>query len=132
MTLQLKQVVQQDDLRLVQDALTQLERGERTVTLPSVLTPFLSDLLRHVQQGDALTVVTVGQELSTNEAATLLGVSRPFLIHNLLDAGLLPFHYVGSHRRVPAGSLLAYRREQQRRYALLDELAEEAQELDLY
>ncbi|KQR33008.1 hypothetical protein [Deinococcus sp. Leaf326] len=90
MTLQLKQVVQQEDLRLVQDALTQLEQGERTVTLPSVFTPFLSDLLRHIQQGEALTVVTTEQEFTTNEAAALLGVSRPFLIHNLLDAGMLP------------------------------------------
>ena len=108
MTLQLKQVVQPEDLRLVQDALTQLE------------------------QGKALTVVTIDQELTTNEAAALLGVSRPFLIHKLLDAGLLPFHHVGSHRRISAGDLLAYREEQQRRFALLDELAEEAQELDLY
>ena len=132
MTVQLKQVVQQEDLRLVRDALTQLEQGEHTVTLPSVLTPFLSDLLRHIQQGEALTVVTTAQELTTNEAAALLGVSRPFLIHNLLDAGLLPFHRVGSHRRISAGDLLAYRKEQQRRTALLDELAREAQDLDLY
>lgn len=132
MTLQLKQGVQQEDLRLVQDALTQLEQGERTVTLPSVLTAFLSDLLRHIQQGAALTVVTTEQELTTNEASNLLGVSRPFLIHNLLDAGLLPFQLVGSHRRISVGDLLSYRESPQRRYGLLDELVEETQDLDLY
>lgn len=132
MTLELKQVVTPEDMRLVQDALTQLERGEHTVTLPSVLTPFLSGLLRHVQQGEALTVMTREQQLSTNEAAALLGVSRPFLIHNLLEAGLIPFHYVGSHRRVAAADLLHYRDEQQRRRELLDEIVRGAQDIGLY
>lgn len=132
MTLELKQVMQQDDLRLVDHALTQLEKGEATVTLPAALTPFLSELLRHVRQGDELTVVTREQELTTNEAALLLGVSRPFLIHNLLEAGIIPFHFVGSHRRVSMADLLAYQQEKERQHALLDEIAREAQEMGLY
>lgn len=132
MTLELKQVMQQEDLRLVEHALTQLERGEATVTLPAVLTPFLSELLRHVRQGDELTVVTRGQELTTNEAALLLGVSRPFLIHNLLEAGIIPFHFVGSHRRVSMADLLAYQQEKERQHKLMDEIAQEAQEMGLY
>lgn len=132
MALELKQVMQQEDLRLVDHALTQLEKGEATVTLPAALTPFLSELLRHVRQGDELTVVTRGQELTTNEAAVLLGVSRPFLIHNLLEAGIIPFHFVGSHRRVSMADLLAYQQEKERQHALMDEIASEAQEMGLY
>ncbi|MFC3860331.1 helix-turn-helix domain-containing protein [Deinococcus antarcticus] len=132
MTLELKQLTGLDDLRLVQDALHQLERGEATVTLPATLTPFLSDLLRHIRQGDALTVVTSGQALSTNQAADLLGVSRPFLIHNLLEAGLIPFHYVGTHRRVLAADVLAYQQEKERQQELLDEITAEAQAMGLY
>lgn len=88
MTLELKREVSSKDLQLVGDALAQLERGEHTVTLPDSLTSFFSDLLRHVQQGDTLTVLTTAQELTTNEAAELLGVSRPFLVNNLLEAGV--------------------------------------------
>lgn len=131
MTLELKQLTGQQDLHLVEEALSQLERGE-AVTLPPALTSFFEQLLRHVQQGEALTVITSAQELSTNEAAALLGVSRPFLIHNLLEAGLIPFHYVGTHRRVKAADLRAYQRERERQQRLLDELTAEAQDMDLY
>lgn len=132
MTLELKQLTGPQDLHLIGEALTQLERGEATVTLPPALAPFLSELLRHIQQGDQLTVITSGQELSTNEAAEVLGVSRPFLIHNLLEAGLIPFHYVGSHRRIQGADLLAYQQERERQHKLLDEIAAEAQDMGLY
>ena len=132
MTLELKQGMPAKDLQLVGDALAQLERGEQTVTLPDSLTTFFSELLRHVQQGDTLTVFTTPQELTTNEAAELLGVSRPFLVSNLLEAGAIAFHYVGSHRRIYAADVLAYQQERQRREALLAEINREAQDMDLY
>lgn len=132
MTLELKTVMGERELQQVQDALVQLEQGQRTVTLPESLTPFFQELLRHVEQGDALTVLATGQALTTNQAAALLGVSRPFLVNNLLEAGLIPFHRVGSHRRVHSADLLAYMTERERRRALMQELSDEAQELDLY
>ena len=131
MTLDLKQLTGPQDLHLVKDALSQLERGE-AVTLPPALTSFLGKLLRHVEQGEALTVITSGQHLSTNEAAEVLGVSRPFLIQNLLNAGLIPFHYVGSHRRIQAADLLAYQQEREMLHKLLDEITAEAQDMGLY
>lgn len=132
MTLELKRGLPAKDLQVIGDALAQLERGEQTVTLPGSLAPFLSELLRHVQRGEDLTVFTSAQELTTNEAAELLGVSRPFLVSHLLKTGTLPFHYVGSHRRIYVSDLLAYQQEQRRQEELLAKIAREAQDMDLY
>lgn len=130
MTLELKPVTQQEDRQRIQEALAQLEQGQ-PIQVPATMASFLSDVLRHAQQGDHLTVLTAEQELSTIEAAELLGVSRPFLVGNLLEAGVIPFHYVGSHRRVYARDLTAYQQEKERKLKLLRMLSEEVQELGL-
>jgi excisionase family DNA binding protein len=64
-------------------------------------------------KGNALLVVPVQAELSTYEAAELLGVSRPFLIR-LLEKEELPYRVVGRHRRIPCEALLAYKERTQR------------------
>lgn len=99
------------------------------------LSPLLTKLLRHslheLQQGRGLTIIPTESELSTVEAAHLLGVSRPFLVANLLDAGVIPFHLVGTHRRIALRDLLAYQQEKQRQQAVLNELAALDQEMGL-
>ena len=109
----------------------QLESGEQ-VALPAVVAQLLRHSVGELLSGQAVTVLPTEQELSTFEAAKLLGVSRPFLISNLLETGIIPFHRVGSHRRIALRDLMAYQTEQQRRYALLEELAALDQELGLY
>ena len=87
-------------------------------------------MLEEIAEGNAVSVVLVQAELMTQQAAEMLGVSRPFLA-GLLE-GALPFHKVGTHRRVRLGDLLIYkRREHEARQQTLDELVRQGQELGL-
>lgn len=82
-------------------------------------------------EGKSLTLIPSDAELSTQQAADLLNVSRPHLV-KLLEAGQIPFKKVGAHRRIELKDVLAYE-EQQRapRKDQLDFLSQQAQELNL-
>jgi excisionase family DNA binding protein len=109
----------------------QLVRTGEVVALPNSAMRLFVDLLGHMGRGDAVRLVAVNAELSTQQAADLLNVSRPYLI-SLLDEGKLEYRKVGRHRRIPARAALAYKDATRARSAkLLDEMAEEAQALGL-
>ena len=79
---------------------------------PSDLRGFLSDLAGAMRTGEPVTVtLSVGtpadQLLTTSETAVSLGISRPYL-YRLLDAGKIPFAYIGTHRRIKRGDIDAY------------------------
>jgi excisionase family DNA binding protein len=94
------------------------------------VTRLVLDLLRSIGKGEAGALVPFGAELSTQEAADLLNVSRPFLV-KLIESGDLPHHEVGTHRRIRAEDLFAYkRRRDSERDEALSKLARLGQEID--
>ena len=101
------------------------------VVLPTSAIRLLLDILAELGAGNAVKVIPIHAELTTQEAADLLNVSRPHIV-KLIENGGLKGHKTGKHRRVLFADLMAYR---QRRLAesdaALDELAQQAQELDL-
>jgi excisionase family DNA binding protein len=103
------------------------EGPEISVTIPREAFAQFLEVLGQMANGNAVTIVPVHAELTTQQAADMLNVSRPFLI-SLLDAGKIPFRLVGTHRRVRAADLLDYqRKDEAERRAVLDELTAEAQ-----
>jgi len=95
---------------------------QETLVVPRGAVELLARVLAHMAAGQGVSVVPAHAELTTQQAAELLNVSRPFLI-GLLDAGEIEYRKVGKHRRIKAQSLMAYmaRDDQQRREAA-DEL----------
>jgi excisionase family DNA binding protein len=108
----------------------QVDGGEM-LRLPKAVSDLLYHLLAEMAQGNAVTLFPVHAELTTQEAADYLNVSRPYLIR-LLEQGKVPFHMVGTHRRVKFSDLEAFRKtaEDERR-RVMDELAAQAQELGM-
>ncbi len=101
------------------------------ITLPMSAIRMLSQILDQMAQGNALSLVPIHAELTTQEAADFLNVSRPYLV-KLLEAGEIPFRKVGVRRRILFKDLMAYRNKSMEcRKGALDELAEQAQELGM-
>jgi excisionase family DNA binding protein len=101
------------------------------VTLPPSVVRLLVDLLSEMAEGNGVRVLPVQAELTTQQAAEILGVSRPYLVR-LLEEGQIPFRKVGTHRRVLLKDVLAYKREiDRKRLETLDELTTQAQELGM-
>jgi excisionase family DNA binding protein len=101
------------------------------LTLPREAAELLAGMLAHLGAGRGVSVVPADAELTTQQAADMLNVSRPFLV-GLLNAGEIEYRNVGTHRRIKASSLIEYKQQDdQRRRAAADELTQIGQELGL-
>jgi excisionase family DNA binding protein len=104
---------------------------QETLVVPRGAVELLARVLAHMAAGQGVSVVPAHAELTTQQAAELLNVSRPFLI-GLLEAGHIEYRRVGKHRRIKALSLMAYMaRDDQERREAAEELTRLNQEMGL-
>lgn len=102
------------------------------IELPQSVFLLLERIIEVLDRGDAITVVPVGKELTTQQAANILNVSRQYVVR-LLDDGRIPYRRTGTHRRIRMEDLLAYKRQRDRdRLASLDDLTRLSQEFGGY
>jgi excisionase family DNA binding protein len=110
--------------------LRQKEDGEVAIELPAAISRMVMELLMLIGKGEAVTLVPIGAELTTQQAADLLNVSRPFLIKLLIEKRI-PYHTVGTHRRIRAEDIFSYKQKRDaKRAKALEELARLGQEID--
>jgi excisionase family DNA binding protein len=102
-----------------------------SVTVPKEAFELFLEILGQMANGNAVTIVPVHAELTTQQAADVLNVSRPFLV-KLVEEGKIPCRLVGTHRRIKMADLMAYKEtDAAERKAVFDELAAEAQKHEL-
>jgi excisionase family DNA binding protein len=120
------------------EALTQsghdlrVSAGDESIELPEALRLVLEQAAHELVRGNRVSLLPLGRMLTTRQAAEMLNVSRPFLIH-LLERDEIPFEMVGTHRRVAIEDVLRYRAQRsEKRREVLRALSEEADELGIY
>lgn len=105
--------------------------GQKQISLPLSALRLLVDILVQMAQGNAVTLIPVHAELTTQEAADVLNVSRPYLV-TLLEGGQIPCRKVGSRRRVLAKDILEFKANiEKKRLQTLEELSKQAKKLDM-
>jgi excisionase family DNA binding protein len=102
--------------------------GDRQVRIPTAMMQALIEAARLISEGHAIDVIPADEEISAQEAADLLKVSRPYLL-NLIRKGVLPCRMVGAHHRIPTRAVIAYKRDQAPRRRSLETLTAETQDL---
>jgi hypothetical protein len=105
--------------------------GYKPVRLPPPLTRMVAALLRELADGRTVAVMATAEEVSTGVAARMLGFSRPH-VAKLMDMGRLEGRRVNKHRRVRLASVVAFKREMDRRTAALNEIMDLCNEMGLY
>jgi len=106
--------------------------AEDALVIPRPTVVMLAQVLSLLESGHGVQIIPKDAELTTQQAADVLNVSRPYLI-SLLESGQIPFRKVGRHRRITFEALMEYKRQDDlQRRAAADDLADLSQELGLY
>lgn len=103
---------------------------EQTLSLPPAAASVVETLLSRLLSGERVAVLAEDQELSPTEASTVLGISRPLVVHRM-DIGDLPFRYVGKHRRAALKDVLALKAKLDVQRSAMEALAADAEDLNL-
>jgi hypothetical protein len=101
---------------------------DEVVRLPARAAALLESALGHLVQGNRIALLAEDRELSPNDAAIVLGISRPLVVHRM-DIGDLPFRYVGKHRRTKLMDVLALKARIDAQREAMETLAEDAEGL---
>ena len=101
---------------------------DQILSLPPKAAILLQAALGHLFQGERVAVLAEDKELSPNDVASILGISRPLVVHRM-EIGDLPFRYVGKHRRARLKDVLALKTKIDAQQAALDALAENTETL---
>lgn len=105
---------------------------EPELPVPEALVKLLLQALQQAAAGKKVVLVEADTEISPEKAAALLHVSRPFLVKQM-ESGIIPFHWVGTHRRLRLADVLAYKEQRQAQSReTLRQMREEAEDLGLY
>ena len=109
----------------------EIDDGGETITIPLKAFNLLKEVLKNMAEGNSIALFPTNSEISTQDAANMLSISRPHLV-KLLETGEIPFIKVGSHRRVQMKDVVEYENKlnnQSRRK--LDQLTKQAQKLKM-
>jgi len=118
--------------KLLQQESAQMQIGEQTVSLPISLRILLAEAAHQLARGHYVALIAGQKEMTTQQVADLLSMSRPHLV-KLLENGVIPFIRVGTHRRVLLEDVLVFQqRRAQERETGLAEIAAISQEMGLY
>jgi excisionase family DNA binding protein len=98
------------------------------VTMPAAAAGIIGDILAKLSEADQVALLTDDAEISPEDASAILGISRP-LVRRRMDAGLLPFRRVGTHRRVRLSDVLDLKQREASVRAALDELQADTEDL---
>lgn len=110
---------------------TELKLGDQVIEIPRQAVELFSEILHKMSNGEAIMLIPLHKEITTQEAADILGVSRPYIV-KLLEQGDIPYRKLKRHRRIRFEDLMIYKERSDREMErALDELAAEAQELGM-
>ena len=114
-------------------ALQLISKGKEntSVELPPKVLQLLIDILAQMGAGNAISLIPIHAELTTQEAADLLNVSRPYLVL-LLKEGKIPYRKVGTKRRILAKDVIKFKADiSKKRYKVLEKLSQMGQEMNM-
>ena len=102
--------------------------SDQSLSLPPKAAAMIEALLGHLLDGDRVAILTEDQELSPHDAASILGMSRPLVVHRM-NVGDLPFRYVGKHRRATLRDVLGLKVKIDAQRTAMKALADDADDL---